>query len=79
MSFINTFVKLIVVVAIFSTIYFKGLVNDVDLADLQMRYMSLSTRQKVSTPLRFHGHVHFRNSVTVDTLSLQGLVKVPQR
>ncbi|XP_031630094.1 uncharacterized protein LOC116345133 [Contarinia nasturtii] len=55
-----------------------GLINDIDLVDLQKRYMSLNTPQKVSTPLRFHGHVHFRNSITVDTLSLEGLIKIPQ-
>lgn len=35
--------------------------------------------QKVTTPLRFQGHVHFMDSVTVDTLSLAGLIKVQQR
>lgn len=53
--------------------------NDVDLQDLQDRYLSLSRPQKVTTPIRFQGSVHFRDSVTADTLSLDGLIKVPQR
>lgn len=53
--------------------------NDVDLQNLQDRYMSLSRSQKVTTPIRFHGDVHFRNSVNISKLHLGGLIKVPQR
>ncbi|XP_055320364.1 uncharacterized protein LOC129577415 [Sitodiplosis mosellana] len=55
-----------------------GLINDIDLHDLRSRYLSMNKPQKVSTPLRFHGRVHFMDSVTVETLSLGGLIKVPQ-
>lgn len=63
------------------TIYvnFQGAVNDIDLQSLNDRYLSLSKAQRVTTPLRFRGRVEFRDTLTVNTISLDGLIKVPNR
>lgn len=58
---------------------FQGLVNGVDLPSLSVRYLSFSQPQVVTTPLQFRGRVHFRDTLAVDTLSLDGLIKVPKR
>lgn len=53
--------------------------NAVDLQSLNDRYLSSSQPQRVTTPLRFRGRVEFRDTLTVDTISLGGLIKVPNR
>lgn len=59
--------------------FLQGLVNGIDLKNLNDRYLSLSREQNVTTPLRFQGTVHFRNTLETDKLTLKGLIKVPQR
>lgn len=60
-------------------VIFQGPVNNVDLQSLNDRYLSSSKPQIVTTPLRFRGRVEFLDTLTVDTISLDGLIKVPNR
>lgn len=53
--------------------------NGIDLQNLNDRYLSRSKPQNVTTPMHFKGRVQFRDTVDIDTLSLGGLIKVPNR
>ncbi|XP_055631057.1 uncharacterized protein LOC129771448 [Toxorhynchites rutilus septentrionalis] len=59
-------------------VYVKGRVNNLDLNEICVNYMSVSVPQEIATPLIINGPVEFREVASFGNLSLHGLLRASE-